>query len=453
MAVFAVPVYSATIIVDTLVDGTSVPGCSLREAVINANNDAVTHAGCAAGSGADTIILNVTGTYTLTFGEISVTSNITIQEASGVNAVISGNSSSRIFNVSTVSGDLTLNGLTVQDGNSSDSGGCIRVGFASGGIIRFNNGLLQNCTTSTSGGAIGSVMGEHSVYVSNSTLQNNTAAINGGAISQAGTGNVMSISDSTFTGNRTGTGTGNSLGGAIFYAGSNTASFSITGSTFSSNRAESTTGNGRGGAVYFNATHVDLTGSISGSTFTGNQALNGTTDVAGGGVFKTGVGSLTISSSVFTGNSAPQGGAIFNNQGNMSITTSRIQTNSAATNGSAYYSQSGGTDSITASCIVNNGDTAVIDTEVANNMTATGNWWGTSWGPRIVGAGGGSAISNGDSISGNGTLTVNVGLISAGGNPAPPPNGNWLSSAPTVAGATCLTCSAASSIGYARACS
>ena len=31
--------------------------CSLIEAIVNANNDAATHADCAAGSGADTIVL------------------------------------------------------------------------------------------------------------------------------------------------------------------------------------------------------------------------------------------------------------------------------------------------------------------------------------------------------------------------------------------------------------
>src|SRR6185436_2107158 len=39
--------------------------CSLIEAIVNANNDAATHADCAAGSGADTIVLP-TGTHKLT---------------------------------------------------------------------------------------------------------------------------------------------------------------------------------------------------------------------------------------------------------------------------------------------------------------------------------------------------------------------------------------------------
>lgn len=52
------PAYAATITVTPGAIGTNIgDGCSLVEAIINANNDAATHAECAAGSGADTIVL------------------------------------------------------------------------------------------------------------------------------------------------------------------------------------------------------------------------------------------------------------------------------------------------------------------------------------------------------------------------------------------------------------
>lgn len=458
---FAVaPVSAASITVDTLTDGLGVAGCSLREAIDNANNDNNTQGGCAAGSGADVITLNVNGTYTLTAGEIIVSSSITIQENTGVAAMISGNNASRVFNVQTTNGSLTLNGLMVQNGSATTAGGCIQVGASSGGALTFNNGTLQNCTTTNSGGAIGSTGGTHSITISNSTLQNNTSGINGGAVSQTGTASVLSISGSIFSNNRAGTGTGDSFGGAVRYSNNSTAVFSIVNTTFNNNRAESTTGNGRGGALHFTAFDAAQTGTISGSTFTNNQALNGSTQVAGGAIYKSGLGSLSISSSIFTGNSAPEGGAIFNNQGSLSVTTSRIQSNTASGNGGAYYTQSGTIDSITASCIVDNGDTAVVDTEVTNDMQAEGNWWGTSWGPRIVGQESetGSSVSNGDSITGDGVANINdsisdvhVGLTSAGSY-STSPTGNWITSVPTVAGAQCMVCSGVSSIGHARAC-
>jgi hypothetical protein len=66
--------------------------CSLIEAIVNANNDAATHADCAAGSGADTIVLPANANVTLsavygnTYGQFGdpiglppITSQITIE--------------------------------------------------------------------------------------------------------------------------------------------------------------------------------------------------------------------------------------------------------------------------------------------------------------------------------------------------------------------------------------
>lgn len=51
-----VPAQAASLLVDSVGDALSNgDGCTLREAIINANDDAATWADCAAGSGADTI--------------------------------------------------------------------------------------------------------------------------------------------------------------------------------------------------------------------------------------------------------------------------------------------------------------------------------------------------------------------------------------------------------------
>jgi hypothetical protein len=109
--------------------------CSLREAIINANDGAQTHDDCEAGSaGADTINLAAGSTYTLTdkdpdggpdglTGLPSITSQITIN---GNGATIQrdpsyacpeddGSSDFRIFHVGS-GGNLTLNDLTVSNG-------------------------------------------------------------------------------------------------------------------------------------------------------------------------------------------------------------------------------------------------------------------------------------------------------------------------------------------------
>jgi CSLREA domain-containing protein/uncharacterized repeat protein (TIGR01451 family) len=412
----------ATITVTTLNDelngATGNGGCSLREAIANANSDSGAQVDCAAGSGADTIALNVSGTYALTMNtEIAVTSNLTVQEGSGVTAVISGNSATRIFNVSTTSGNLTLSGLTLQNGSASTAGGCIQVGDSSGGALTFNNGTLQNCTTTNSGGAIGSSGGTHSITISNSTLQNNTAGINGGAISQTGTASNLSITNSTFSGNRAGAGPSqNAQGGAILWSGQAAAggTISITGSGFNNNLAQSTSTLARGGAILATFSDSGATGTISNSTFTNNQALSGSTENRGGAIYKTGVGSLTISNSSLNGNSASSdGGALFQNQGNLAILSTTISGNSSG-NGGGIANVSGGLLTLINSTVSGNTATGngggIQDTEVSNptrlrNCTITNNTAGTGGGMAATVSQGLADIGN-SIIAGNTATTA-----------------------------------------------
>src|SRR5689334_5510780 len=81
-AAFALPsaAQGAAITVTTNGDGVAADGaCSLREAVQAANTDLAVNE-CAAGSGADQISLGAT-TYTLTGGQLDVTSELTITGA------------------------------------------------------------------------------------------------------------------------------------------------------------------------------------------------------------------------------------------------------------------------------------------------------------------------------------------------------------------------------------
>ena len=92
----------STIIVTTTANTIAADGqCSLREAIINANNEAATHADCLAGSGADTIVLQASTTYTLDVrdnteygfnGLPAITSAITI-EGNGATITRSGSAS------------------------------------------------------------------------------------------------------------------------------------------------------------------------------------------------------------------------------------------------------------------------------------------------------------------------------------------------------------------------
>ena len=94
----------ATYNVTTTTDG--VPG-SLRQAILDAN----------ASPEADVIILP-SGTYTLSLGELEITSELTITGADAGTTIIDGNDADRVFHLIGDAANLTLNDLTVQGGNS-----------------------------------------------------------------------------------------------------------------------------------------------------------------------------------------------------------------------------------------------------------------------------------------------------------------------------------------------
>ena len=93
---------------------------------------------------------------------------------------------------------------------------------------------------------------------------------------------------------------------------------------------------------------------ITDSTLSGNSAGND-----GGGISNEG-GTLTITSSTISGNTAQQGGAIFNDDGTLTITSSTISGNSARTGGGVFSDTdlSGVTTTITNSTI--SGNTATV---------------------------------------------------------------------------------------------
>jgi CSLREA domain-containing protein len=187
----------AVIAVNTLNDETTVNGqCSLREA--NANNDNTTQADCAAGAGADTITLNVAGTITLSAGELSATSNITINEGAG-DVTISGNNVSRIFNASST-GNLALNGLTLQNGNTTTEGG----GIYNDGTVTLTNCTVTGCIAVDRGGGIHN---NGTLTITGSTISNNNGGdYAGGILSYVGAS--LTVTNSTISGNSAGAGAG-----------------------------------------------------------------------------------------------------------------------------------------------------------------------------------------------------------------------------------------------------
>jgi len=193
---------AATIIVTTSNPNIVADGqCSLVEAILNANNDGGTHVDCAAGSGADTIVLPANANVTLTkasdntYGPTGlplITSRITIE---GNGAVIGRRGSAAAFGLMAVknSGDLTLQNVTLSGGSSSVGGG----GVFNSGILSIENSTISGNTTNSRGGGIYNWYGN--LTIENSTISGNTANVGGGVHNSAG---LLTITNSTISGNR-----------------------------------------------------------------------------------------------------------------------------------------------------------------------------------------------------------------------------------------------------------
>jgi CSLREA domain-containing protein len=225
---------------------------SLREAIDQAN-----------AANADTINFSVSGTITLTRGQLGLTDSA-LTTINGANTItISGNNAGRIFQIGS-GATVELNGLTLTGGNATvyavKDGGDI---FSQGAILTVNNSTFSG-SSARYGGAI--VNYDGILTVNNSTFSGNSATAGGGAIDSS------------------------SLIGA--------ASLIVTNSTFSGNSTA-----GDGGAINNDSLNGDGTASlrVNNSTISGNSASDD-----GGGI-KNLLGAFTINNSLVAGNSASRG--------------------------------------------------------------------------------------------------------------------------------------------------
>ena len=163
---------AATITVTTNNPNITADGqCSLIEAIVNANNDAATHADCPAGSGADTIVLPASANVILStvnglrYGQFGdplglplITSPITIE---GNGATIARAASAPAFGLIGVrrfpGGNLTLQSMTL-------SGGSFFGGVSNDGTLSIKNSTISG----NSGGGVHNIFG--ATMIENSTI-------------------------------------------------------------------------------------------------------------------------------------------------------------------------------------------------------------------------------------------------------------------------------------------
>ena len=324
--------------VDTLSDDPSA-GVTLREALALADGAA----------GADRIEFTAAiqgGTITLTGGQLTVASDVTIDGGSGI--TIDANQQSRVLAITGGSAadpnEVTLDSLTITGGKLAGSApGSVDVG---GGIYA-SGGTSLALTDSTVSG--------------NSIIGSDQGLAWGGGIGSYGA--TVTLTNSTVSGNSI-TGYLGRGAGIASYAIGGRGAISLTDSTVSGNTADRSFG-GYGGGI--SATTVTLTD----STVSGNDAGGGGTQ--GGGIHAV---VAIVTGSTISGNDADKGGGIFASAMNVSDTV--VSDNNADFGGGGIYSRGGAT---------------VTDTKVSGNVAGAG------YGGGILAADG--LTVTGSTISGN----------------------------------------------------
>jgi hypothetical protein len=235
----------------------------------------------------------LTGTITLTTGELMIAKDLTIAGPGADAITVSGNQHSRVFEIGATF-TVEISGLTIAQGSISVPA------TATGGGIRNSGALtLILCTVS---GNVASSNGDDG---------------EGGGIYNSG---ALTITDSTVSGNHV-SGIFFGSGGGIYNAGT----VMIMSSTISSNVALSSHQSGGGG--------ISNGGTLTITSSTLSDNLSGSN---GGGGISNG-GTLTITSSTLSGNSAASGGGISNTSpGMLMVTGCTLSGNSASTGGGIY---------------------------------------------------------------------------------------------------------------------
>ena len=395
---FASAAAAATFTVTSLADSGA---GSLRQAVLDAN----------AAAGADDVAFapGLTGTISLTSGEIAISDPLTVNGPGLEVLTLDANGLSRIFIVeNTVAAlpiDVTLSGmtitrggrlglsgmplpyggavfshgenLTIEDSVVSDStvtsvglpaqrncGGNVALlglGGANGGALRIVNSLLSGGRTESSGAGGNLCVELGTLHLERSTLSGGNCGLGfggGGGLSLLMPENASSIVLSTITGNG-----GTYIGGGIYADLSPGGSLTIESSTISINSA-GTFGNGGGLSILGGEVRIEN------STVSENNAA------AGGGIGSRVGNNLQIVNSTISGNFSYQsGGAIhFSGAegGSLDLLHSTIFANRSLGGGAGVVALGPPADSVRIdhSILANNGeDLSVFDVPVTANYS------------------------------------------------------------------------------------
>ncbi|MGO9245238.1 MAG: choice-of-anchor Q domain-containing protein [Verrucomicrobiia bacterium] len=326
----------------------------------------------------DTITFGVAGIITLTSGELVVGTSINILGPGPTTLAVSGNSTSRVFDVRS-STTASISGLTIENGSTNAPGGavynlgtllmsnCVVMGSSShgapalaqagigGGIYNGGTMSLADCTVTNNfadyfvdglaglGGLGGSIYNAGALTLDSCVISSNWCAdvlfgvgfglpASGGGIYNT---NSLTINLCTINNNHSGKGHDNAgdsqpgnggAGGAVYNSGTLTVINSTANGNYTSGGGSGVQngfpgGNGGSGGGFWNGGTLFMTGSTVSSNTCGNGGPGGpyTSPLPGGnGGFGGGVynsGTLVLTNSTIVGNVCGNGGMGSNGSG------------------------------------------------------------------------------------------------------------------------------------------
>ena len=235
------------------------------------------------GAPGDTITFAVTGTITLTSGELVIGKDLTLSGPGAASLALSGNLLSRVINTSS---HLTISGLTIRNGEAGAGagGGILNTGS---GVLTITNSVITANRAQRGGGVFNNPGG--TLHVTNSTFSANFTRLvdvgldaSGAGIYNAAPGGVVSISNSTFSSNLV-----HDHGSGLY----NDATATVANSTFSLGQAKTA-------AIYNNSGSLQL----NNVTITLNSGQKDATGLLSAG------GSVSLANSIIAENHTVGGG-------------------------------------------------------------------------------------------------------------------------------------------------
>lgn len=333
---------------------TSAGECTLRAAIQEAN----------AAAGADTISLPAgaylialtTGADDFAFGDFDIAGPLTINGAGAATTVLDATAIERVLEIHPTAGNVTLTGLTLQNGYSAEDGGGIY--NTSAGTLRLENIALRNNASEIEGGGLYNAVGRVNiigtagapVMITDNQARGGGGLYNAGGLSEVGLPARIDLTYVTVSENSAASGGG--------VASDHEGVLNVIDSTITDNLAEDHGGGlSAGSRAAVSLTRVNITG---------NRAVG-----EGGGLFVAAERALTIVDSLFADNEAGTsipsevpgqtitgdgggGGLAVASSGPTTISGSTFERNSAVGDGGAILIESLGSVSISDTIVRNN---------------------------------------------------------------------------------------------------